>query len=88
MPYPVTPRNLRGDARIDLDAQYDDLAAIAEEVYEFDKVWTAVKAHILRRAAHSNRKRHSALSSLDLADEREAWDGVERRRSTLTAAVA
>ena len=73
MPKPLSPQSLRGDARFDLDAQYDDLAAIADEVFEFDKVWTAFRAHVLRRAASANRHRHSALSSLDAADDREAF---------------
>ena len=60
-----------------LDVEYDD--SVADQVDEFDKVWTAFKAHVLRRAAHANRHRHSALSSLDLADQREKWDGTERR---------
>ena len=72
MPKPLSPQSLRGDARFDLDAQFNDFVEIVDKVMEFDKAWTAFTAHVLRRCADGNRKRNSALVALDLADEREA----------------
>lgn len=80
MPQPLSPRSLRGDAQFDLDAQYEDFVLIVDSIYEFDKVWTAFRAHLLRRAASANRKRNSALTSLSAAEVVDRrWDGVERR---------
>lgn len=78
MPAHVTPRNLLGDARIDLEAQLDDLGALVAAVDEFDATWQRTRAHIMRRLAHANRARHQADESIDLAQS-DRWDGRERR---------
>jgi hypothetical protein len=97
----VTPRSLRGDAVIDLDAQYDDLVALVAGIGEMDEAWKKLVAHAWRRAAAINRKRYAAVSSLALADaeqaridagvtslhrERVGYDGPERRRMAEVAA--
>lgn len=93
---PVLPRNLRGDALIDLDCQLDELR---EMVGAIDQM----VAHVRRRAASINRLRHQAVDSLTLADaeqdrmdsglsamgrERIGWDGTDRRASERRLQVA
>jgi len=83
MPAHVTPRNLRGDARIDLDGQLDDLVEIVEAVENIDAVWQQFKARVLRGTSKANRARHQAVEALDRAQavEDAPWDGKDRRRA-------
>lgn len=61
---PVTPRNKRGDARIDLHTQKDDLQAVVDIVKEIDASWDAWYHHAMRRLAAANHKRREAIRSL------------------------
>lgn len=82
MPAHVTPRNLRGDALIDLEGQYDDFAEIVHTMDQVDSVFQQLKARVLRSASKANRKRRKAAASLDAAQRVEdaPWDGKRERR--------
>lgn len=82
MPAHVTPRNLRGDARISLDCQFDDLREIADEVQDFDAKWQQFKAKVLRSTSSANLCRLQSVDSLEHAQRIEdaPWDGKRDRR--------
>lgn len=69
MPAHVTPRNLLGDARMDLAAQHDDLEFIVAAIRDFDHAYVALRAHIMRRSRDADLKRRMADQAIDEAQE-------------------
>lgn len=96
MPAQTTPRNLRGDARIDLDGQLDDLLDIRQALDDYNAAGQRLRARVQRRLASANRARIQAVSSLDEAQRIEdaPWDGKrdrrtsDRRRTAMPVALA
>jgi hypothetical protein len=75
MPAHVTPRNLRGDAKIDLDGQRMELRELLQELHDGKaSVIKAIEdmiAHVARRTVNTHRLTNQIDESLRLADEAE-----------------
>ena len=80
MPARVTPRNLAGNARIEMDGQRDDLKEVIDIFKEMDASFDAWYHHAMRRLAACNQKRREAVKALDALQAAEesvvsGWDG-------------
>ena len=75
MPAQTTPRNLRGDAIIDLDGQRSELRELLQEMHDGKasviEALDRMVAHIARRTVNAHRLTNQIDESLRTADEVE-----------------